>query len=169
MTTRLKLQPSMVYQVCMRNIPLLWSIVTCLGSWTILLVMCSTFSESFNSIPKYVYFSYTKTLKHCFLVTNDAETKLSFRPWLLNEKTLALLRHKQLWKLCTHFQNTNSFHMELHIHVVRAVIKRWRPGIFTGYFQLFSLESRRKIEPKGTPSCLILPPPPYLLDLPSNL
>ena len=46
--------------------------------------------------------------------------------------------------------------MELHIHVVRAVIKRWRLGIFTGYFQLFSQESRRKIEPKGTPSCLIL-------------
>ena len=46
-----------------------------------------------------------------------------------------------------------------YMTVVRAVIKRWRPGIFTGYFQLFSQESRRKIEPKGTPSCLILPPP----------
>ena len=45
------------------------------------------FYESFTSIPKYVYFSYTKTLKHCFLVTNDGETKLTFRPWLLDDKT----------------------------------------------------------------------------------
>ena len=69
---------------------ILWSIVTCLGSWTILLVMCSTFSESFTSIPKYVYLSYTKTLKHCFVVTNDVETKLTFRPQLLDDKTWAL-------------------------------------------------------------------------------
>ena len=66
---------------------ILWSMVTCLGSWTILLVMCCTFSESFTSIPKYVYLSYTKTLKHCFVVTNDVETKLTFRPQLLDEKT----------------------------------------------------------------------------------
>ena len=44
--------------------------------------MCSTFSENFTSIPKYVYLSYTKTLKHCFVVTNDVETKLTFRPQL---------------------------------------------------------------------------------------
>ena len=88
MTTHLKLQPSLVYQVSMRNnFHILWSIVTCVGSWTILLVMCSTFSENFTSIPKYVYLSYTKTLKHCFVVTNDVETKLTFRPQLLDDKT----------------------------------------------------------------------------------
>ena len=41
-----------------------------------------------------------------------------------------------------------------------AVIKRRKLGIFPGYFQLLSKESRRKIEPKGTPSCLTPPPPP---------
>ena len=42
---------------------------------------------------------------------------------------------------------------------LRAVIKRWGPGISPGYSehgpQLLSKENRRKIEPKEIPSCLI--------------
>ena len=51
----------------------------------------------------------------------------------------------------------------MELHIVMAVIKRQKLGIFPGYFQLLSTESRRKIEPKGTPSCLTPPPLPPLI------
>ena len=140
---------------------ILWSIVTCLGSWTILLDMCNRFSASFASIPKYVYFSYSKTLKQWLMMKNSDQwcrNTTNFQTLAPRWQNLSLAQTQAVIKpMCTFSglkgSNSNSFHIELYI--VRAVIKRRRLGIFPGYFQLLSKESRRKIEPKGTPNCLI--------------
>ena len=65
----------------------------------------------------------------------------------------------------TLFNNTGTEEAIESVHINRAVIKSWGPGISPGYYecgpQQLSFENRRKIKPKEIPTCLI----PHLLDV----
>ena len=97
MTTHLKLQPSLVYQVSMRNIPYImvyshmpWKF----DNYFVSHVQYINFSESFTSIPKYVYLSYTKMLKHSYECKLVFTSLISAGEYILLDKFIYLCHLK---------------------------------------------------------------------------